>query len=172
MACGLGVRTEMGMRIKILLVVALIICVPIIVSCQDSQTIFTQLEQSIRAQEPTWRVDWKSINDPLSAAIRWRPGKSKSYVLVSLRILYSPEQATHYFDDLVAEQIERVGNNRSKYRKIKLPSMGDDNYLWTFPNGNPEIYVRKGRIFVTVDAQSVSIAKRFAKLVVHQIPAI
>jgi hypothetical protein len=57
--------------------------------------------------------------------------------------------------------------------KNSLPKLGDENYIWTHRGSTawPMIKFRKGKVFVTVFAPSVPVAKRFAQHVLGQMPA-
>lgn len=91
----------------------------------------------------------------------------RQQALIEVSIWKREQDARQIFDGDVIVMDRTVSKHASR---VRLPHLGDDNYMWTNPHSDawPTIDFRKGTVLVTVFAPSVVTAKRFAQRIMEE----
>ncbi len=136
---------------------------------QDKPTFIVEIERVFQEKEPRWKIERKNVQNESSffkEEIVFRSGKVQAAVSIGS---WQREKDAH--DVFEGEAI--AFNNTMGARRIKkrLPNLGDENYIWTNRGSEawPMIKFRKGKVYVTVFAPNVAVAKRFAQYIAKQI---
>lgn len=142
----------------------------IILAQQNKPAFITEIERTFREKESEWKIERNNVQSEMGFFKQetvFRSGKVQA--AVSITVWQREENAKDVF-----EATSKAFDNTRGAGAIKksLPNLGDENYIWTNRRSNawPTIQFRKGKVYVTVFAPSVIIAKRFAQHVVEQIP--
>jgi hypothetical protein len=146
-----------------------LLCISSASRAQDSASLFTRLEASIKQKEPSWKLVRKQVRkNSDSVFYEWRSGNRSVGVLILVHA--SLEGAIRTYKglrfDFEAHGLKMV------ILQANVPNLGDENYLWEDDN-NKEITgidFRKGKVFVHVSTRSMEIAKRFALNIADEIP--
>jgi hypothetical protein len=130
--------------------------------------LFSGVEQAFKQKEPAWKVEniqAGQTQDPVKESIVFRQGARQASIDISIwRRLQDAR-------DVFAGQVIVNDNLRGKSApKRRLANLGDENYMWANPHGSwPLIQFRHGSVEVTVFAPTVTVAERFARLVLDEI---
>ena len=132
---------------------------------QQKLELFSKVEAAFKQHEPVWKIENINEQTPGHWSFAFRNGKRQA--AVDLMIWNSPQQAHEIFDG----QVIAFENQRGHAVKRTVANLGDENYMWTNRGSEawPTIMFRKGSVFVTVFAPSVTIARRFAQHVIEQV---
>ena len=133
---------------------------------QQKLELFSKVEAAFKQHEPSWKIEKIIAQTPGHKSFAFRNGKRQA--AVDLVIWNSPQQAHQIFDG----QVIAFDNQRGKHgEKATVANLGDENFMWTNRGSKawPTIMFRKGSVFVSVFAPSVTIARRFAQHVIEQI---
>jgi hypothetical protein len=159
------------MKRKVLVSLFLVLFAASHAIAQGKPQVIVQVERVFQEKEPLWkveRVNVQNLQDPFSESLVFRSGKLRA--LVTLNVWKRAQDAHDVFEANSIAYDNIVGGKRMKSR---LPNLEDENYIWTNRGSDawPNLLFRKGHVFVTVGAPSVTTARRFAQHVVEQIPA-
>jgi hypothetical protein len=140
-------------------------------AAQDIQPLFSHLQQAILEREPKWRIERKVASNSKHMSIYLKSGKNRIALMV--KILRSDKEAADMFEGWARELSDPTLQTpmESKHVKISLPSLGDQNYLWTYKSRAASILYRQKNAFVMVTGTSDLAVKRFAQLVSDQLAA-
>jgi hypothetical protein len=160
------------MKLKAFAFLLLITCLSNNIAAQEKPELFSNIERVFREKEPAWKVERiypSNTSDPLMQSIVFRSRKNQASIEVSI---WKREKDAR--DVFAAHSIVFSDTMGKRMVKSRLPSLGDENYIWTHRSSTawPTIKFRKGTIIVNVFAPSVAIAKRFALHVSEQIAAL
>ena len=138
------------------------------VCAQQKLPLFSRIEAEFGKQEPGWKIEkiFDGQTDIPGEDISFRRGKQQASV--SVKVWHTSQEAREIF----AGQVIAFDNDRGpRGMRSKLPDLGDENYVWTNRTIGtwPMLYFRKGKVFVSVFAPTVIVAKRFARHVIDQI---
>jgi hypothetical protein len=133
---------------------------------QQKLELVSKVEAAFKQHEPAWKIE--NINQQTAGHWSFAFRNGKRQAAVELMDWNSPRQAHEIFDG----QIIAIDNQWGKHQvKSTIANLGDENYIWTSRGSAawPMIIFRKGSVFVSVFAPSVTIARRFAQHVIEQI---
>jgi len=143
---------------------------------QDGRQLLSKIELEIQEKEPKWRFEQKSANesDVLMLLLYSEvPAGTASYdvpnVIIIIQIGGSIKKAKGRFKEVYRR------SRRVKGKMVKLTDFGEEGFY--APVGltqiqNATLFFRADKINVQVYAPSEEMARRFAKLVAGQLPAI
>jgi hypothetical protein len=160
------------MRQKVAAIFLLFACCTGSSLAQEGPELFSKIDKVFKEKEPAWeveRVNEGDATDPIRRSVTFRSEAGQANVDVSI---WAKEKDAR---EVFAADALAFGNMRGKRMvKAAVPKLGDESYIWTHPGSTawPMLTFRKGRVNVTVFAPSVAVAKRFARHVLEQMPAI
>ena len=135
---------------------------------QDKGSVCTQVETSIRAKAPSWKLEKKSPQCRVLNYFKWTSGKSDVYAFVypgsSAKEAADTFQLVAADDEATAETIKVLGTG--------LRELGDENRLWMTPTvGGRGVDFRKGKVVIRVMGSTMELALQFATYIADGLPA-
>ncbi len=132
---------------------------------QDKPALVTQIEKVFTEKEPGWRIDRENVQlNPPVIHLKSRQGDALVYIWV----MESAKTAKEVFEGNTIAFGNTMG---ARGKKIKLPNLGDENYMFTSfaVSGTTSIHFRQDNVYIQVIAPLQVTAKRFAQRVMDQI---
>jgi hypothetical protein len=145
---------------------------PITVLAQDKPSWVSEVETVLEKKEPKWKVaDRRMQGGPQEfiGSITLKSGALRADITIHIR--GSAQYAKEQFDE---EKIAFTQVTGDWATQVKLPALGDDNYMLVGKRKKrwSNIFFRQGNVLVKVFAPDAVTAKRFAQYVAERIPAI
>src|SRR5262245_36911665 len=148
------------MKIPFALLITLLCGVNFIeTSLQDRQEIFERVRRYIEEKEPAWKLDRKEdLND--GQVFHWKSDKQRATVSI---VTFSSE------DETKSHLLKNVNRVPVAY-KSKIDDLGDEAFLYqSVGSRRCMLLIRKGTVFIQVNADECADAEKFAKYIITRI---
>ena len=142
----------------------------IVVSGQGRPEWIGQVEETLKREEPLWKIGEGLVNDSgASYGESFRLTKGAQTGAVQIEVYYILTNPDETFSGLVTAT-DNIHGKRQK--KTKLDNIGTEAYMWAGSNagGYATVMFKKDRTFVTVFVPGKATAQRFAKHVANTLP--
>ena len=148
------------MKIQFALLITLLCGVNFIeTSLQDRQEIFERVRRYIEEKEPAWKLDRKEdLND--GQVFHWKSDKQRATVSI---VTFSSE------DETKSHLLKNVNRVPVAY-KSKIDDLGDEAFFYqSVGSRRCMLLIRKGTVFIQVNADECADAEKFAKYIITRI---
>lgn len=151
------------MKTSLLLSLLYLACVSIIAMAQDFSSLLNKIENSVKSQEPDWKLIEKDLREKeVIYQWKWDSGKHGARVLI-------------FYEASEKEAAEKMASSISRISvgpDAKLNDLGDEAYLWKGQHsGFSIIRFRKSNVYIDVGAPSVNLVEKLARQIADLIPS-
>lgn len=149
-----------------------LLCSPSPIIAQDRNSLREQLVAAIKKSEKKWKLDKDTVLDGSTTVgfdvvyLGWAFGTSRADALIYINP--TSEDAVKLYPTAFRGCPDCLV--KKKILEIKIPDLGDENYVWEDRDMHRAgIVFRKGRILVGIEASSIETATKLAFYVVNEI---
>jgi len=136
-------------------------------------TVAEKFEKSIKNKEPKFKLFFKTVKEKRGtdeyATIAWVKGDAAKWkrgddsVDIETVEFDSTEEAVSHLQNSINVPVSVI------LPKTKLTNLGDEAYIMVGHMGSTYMFIRKGKVYLRLNANSPALAKRFARHLVDSI---